>query len=174
MHLLQRAVERGVNLQTNTPMESVSDEPNSDGRWTVTTSRGPIEAYKVVFATNGYTSALIPELKDRIVPVRGLCCRIVSPKSHPPSLLTTSTIRFNDHEYDYLIPRADGSIVVGGARRDYYTKLNEWFNCYDDSDLIEPAKSYFDGYMQRHFVGWEHSAAYVDQIWTGSMFDCVT
>lgn len=75
-----------------------------------------------------------------------------------------------DHEYDYLIPRSDGSIVVGGARRDYYTKLNEWFNSYDDSNLIEPAKSYFDGYMQRHFVGWQDSDAYVDQIWSGSEF----
>lgn len=70
--------------------------------------------------------------------------------------------------YDYLISRTDGSIVVGGARRDYYTKFDTWFNSYDDSRLIEPAKNYFDGYMQRHFIGWEDSEAYTDKVWTGS------
>lgn len=35
--------------------------------------------------------------------------------------------------------------------------------------MIEPAKSYFDGYMQRYFRGWEVSGAYTDKVWTGIM-----
>lgn len=46
--------------------------------------------------------------------------------------------------------------------------LNNWFDVYDDSKLIEPAKHYFDGYMQRHFHGWEDSEAYTESIWSGS------
>lgn len=100
MHLLEKAVAGGVNLQTNTPVDSVSSEADSDGRWTINTSRGTIKAPTVVYTTNGYTSALVPELRDKIVPVRGICCRIVSPKAHPPSLLTTSVLRFNVRKLD--------------------------------------------------------------------------
>lgn len=164
--MLNKAVKGGVNLQTYTPVTSVSEQPDEDGSWNVTTSRGTVKAKTVIFATNAYSSALIPELKNKIVPVKGICSRIVSPKR---ILLTNSyVLRFNDREYDYLIPRSDGSIVVGGARRDYYTDLESWFNVYDDSTLIESAKNYFDGYMQRHFVGWDDSGAYTDKVWTGS------
>lgn len=43
-----------------------------------------------------------------------------------------------------------------------------WYGVTDDSKLIEPAKNYFDGYMQRHFQGWEDSGAFTDRVWTGS------
>lgn len=52
---------------------------------------------------------------------------------------------FNDHEYDYLIPRTDGSIIVGGARRDYYHQLDSWFGVHNDSQLMDKAEHYFDG-----------------------------
>ena len=40
-------------------------------KWRVETQRGAIETDKVVFATNAYSQALVPELKDLIVPMRG-------------------------------------------------------------------------------------------------------
>lgn len=168
LHLLRKAVEAGVNLQTHTPVSSVSSYQDHNGYWTLETSRGAIKAKTLIFATNGYTSALLPEFKDQIVPVRGICSRIVSPRSHPPLLSNSYILRFNDWEYDYLIPRSDGSIIVGGARRDFYSDLGSWFDVYDDSKLIESAKNYFDGYMQRHFHGWEESEAYTENVWTGS------
>lgn len=172
LHLLKKAVDAGVNLQTHTPVQSVSPQPDKDGHWLVTTSRGTVRARNIIYATNGYSSALLPELQDKIVPVKGICSSIISPKR---MLLTNNyVLRFNDWEYDYLIPRSDGSIVVGGARRDYYTDLESWFDVFDDSTLIESAKHYFDGYMQRHFHGWEDSGAYTDKVWTGSTFrSCV-
>lgn len=69
----------------------------------------------------------------------------------------------------YLIPRLDGSIVVGGASSLFRPHLGEWYNDIDDSVLIESAKDFYDGYMQRTFAGWEDSDAAVDQIWTGVM-----
>ncbi|KAI7187117.1 FAD dependent oxidoreductase superfamily [Hortaea werneckii] len=152
LHLLDKAIARGVNLQTHTP-----------------TDRGSVEAKKVVFATNAYSSALLPEFANHIVPVRGICSRIISPKVDGPFINNSYILRFNDYEYDYLIPRHDGSIVVGGARRDYYNDLGEWFGNSDDSKLMENAKGYFDGYMQRHFQGWEDSEAFTDSVWTGIM-----
>ena len=157
-----------MNLQTHTPVIAVSKQPDMNGFWTVTTPRGSIRAKSAIYATNGYSSAILPELKDKIVPVKGMCSRIVSPKRI--HLANNYVLRFNDWEYDYLIPRSDGSVVVGGARRDYHADLKSWFDVYDDSTLIESAKNYFDGYMQRHFHGWEDSGAYTDKVWTGSTF----
>lgn len=168
LHLLSKGVSRGVNLQTHTPVTSVSSAADTAGYWTVTTLRGSLRAKKVVYATNAYSSALLPSYSQHIVPVRGICSRIISPKADGPFINNSYILRFNDYEYDYLIPRHDGSIIVGGARRDYYGDLGEWFGNSDDSKLMENAKGYFDGYMQRHFRGWENSEAYTDSIWTGS------
>ncbi|GAD98150.1 FAD dependent oxidoreductase superfamily [Paecilomyces variotii No. 5] len=172
IHLLRIALSRGVNLQTHTPVSEISETPDSStNRWTVTTSsRGSITAKKVIFATNAYTSALLPQYTGKIVPVRGICSRIITPKNNPsPYLPNTYSLRWSPTIYDYLIPRPDGSIVVGGARADYLSNLSNWYNVVDDSKLIEPAKDYFDGYMQRHFRGWKDSGAYTDRVWTGVM-----
>ncbi|KAJ5175835.1 uncharacterized protein N7482_001712 [Penicillium canariense] len=172
LHLLEKVVSQGVNLQTHTPVSSITKStiPSAPYGWEVKTPRGTIAARKVIFATNAYTSALVPQYKDKIIPVRGTCSRIaVPPGSTAPRLTHTYTLRWGGWDYDYLIPRADGSIVVGGARSTFIHDLNDWYNVSDDSRVLEGAVRYFDGYMQRNFVGWEHSHAYTDRVWTGIM-----
>lgn len=172
MHLLAIAVSRGVNLQTHTPVAEVSAAPDpSTGRWTVTTkSRGAIKAKQVIFATNAYTAGLLSEYSGRIVPVRGMCCRIVTPEDKSsPHLPNTYSLRWSSNIYDYMIPRPDGSIILGGGRAGYLADLNKWYNVTDDSQLVESAKRHFDGYMQRHFRGWEDSGAYTDRVWSGGL-----
>lgn len=167
IHLLEKAVEAGVNLQTNTPVKSVTEAGGR--RWNVATERGAIQTSKVIYASNAYTSSLLAEFQDKIFGVRGICSRIVPSNAKTAPFLSNSYImRLAPGEYDYLIPRSDGSIVVGGARRDYFKHLDQWYHNYDDSKLIEPAKNYFDGYMQRHFRGWEESGAKMESVWTGS------
>ncbi|KAH0423422.1 FAD dependent oxidoreductase [Colletotrichum camelliae] len=158
--ILQRLLEKGaINLQANTPVSSISETPDADGSWTVQTPRGAIRAGKVVVATNGYTAQVLPQHADRIVPVRGICSRITSARgAHTPHLVNTYGIRFDGVNNDYLIPRADGSIVVGGARQMFWHRRAEWF------DNVRG-----DGYMQRLFRGWEDSGAEVDRVWTGIM-----
>lgn len=56
---------------------------------------------------------------------------------------------------------------MGGGRPAYWHKANEWYNNYDDSQMINPAVPYFDGLMQRTYRGWEDSGAAVDKVWTG-------
>lgn len=168
LHLLKKAISQGVNLQTHTPVQQVSSSQDFEGYWTITTTRGAIRAKTVVYASNAYTSAILPEYKDSIVPVRGICCRITTPKSPAPYLPNSYILRSSGWEFDYLIPRTDGSIIVGGARGSYYQNLDSWYDNTDDSKLIQSAEYYFDGYMQRHFRGWEDSGAAVDKIWTGS------
>ncbi|KAJ5363464.1 uncharacterized protein N7496_009177 [Penicillium cataractarum] len=173
LHILEKVVSQGVNLQTHTPVSKITKSTNnspSSAKWAVQTARGTITAQKVILATNAYTSALAPQYQNKIVPVRGTCCRIaVPPGSTAPRLTSTYTLRWNSWDYDYLIPRADRSIVVGGARTAFIDKLDNWYNVSDDSRVLESAVRYFDGYMQRNFVGWEDSNAYTDRVWTGIM-----
>lgn len=164
--LLERLLKKGVNLQTNTRVQSVSDD---NGKWTVHTERGTISTTKIVYATNGYTSEVLPEYTDRIVPVRGICSHISSPQGrNTPHLVNTYGIRFDARNNDYLIPRADGSIIVGGARQRFWHNKDQWFDNVRDDELVTDAVSYFDGYMQRHFRGWENSGAKATRVWTGS------
>jgi glycerol-3-phosphate dehydrogenase len=169
--LLAKAVSQGVNLQTNTPVESVrAIEHDSHGfKWAVDTPRGTVKAKTVIYATNGYTAALVPEMSGKIVPVRGMVARLAGPDAS--KLKHSYMMRMSDHEYEYMIPRPDGSVVVGGGRRDYYKNLDDWFNVVDDSRLIDAGKSYYDGYMQRHFYGWENSRVRTEELWTGSKHD---
>lgn len=168
-HLLGLAIQQGVNLQTNTPVTKVSKTRDINGRWQVETPRGVISASKIVFATNGYTSQILPQYKERIVPVRGVASHIVSPKErNTPHLNNTYSLRFGSQAYDYLIPRADGSIVVGGARQRFWHDKNSWFDNVNDDQLVEATKGYFDGYMQKYFRGWEDSKAGTESVWTGS------
>ncbi|KAJ6111020.1 hypothetical protein N7486_003255 [Penicillium sp. IBT 16267x] len=167
--LLQKVVAQGVNLQTHTAVSNISKStvPASSYPWRVETPRGAVAAKKVV----PYTSALAPQFKDKIVPVRGTCCRIaIPPTSTAPRLTNTYTLRWGGWDYDYLIPRGDGSIVVGGARSSFIDQLDHWYDVSDDSRLLESAVRYFDGYMQRNFVDWEDSHAYTDRTatcWSG-------
>lgn len=169
--LLAKLLEQDykLNVQANTPVASVSDVIDETGRWTIQTPRGAIKARKVVHATNGYTSQVLPEYARGITPIRGVCSHIDSPlKRQTPHLNNTYAIRFDSRNYDYLIPRTDGSIIVGGARQRFWHKPERWFNTVRDDELVDEASSYFDGYMQRYFSGWEKTQAETKKVWTGS------
>ncbi|EXL65945.1 hypothetical protein FOPG_17859 [Fusarium oxysporum f. sp. conglutinans race 2 54008] len=71
---------KNLNLQTNTPVTSVSASPEADGSWSVTTSRGVIKARKIIMATNAYTAALLPEYHEKIIPYRAICSLIIGPR----------------------------------------------------------------------------------------------
>jgi len=181
MHLLSSAVTAGVNLQTNTSVHSVSPKADSEGYWTLETPRGNIKAKRVVFATNGYTSGLLPEYMDAIIPSRGTCARIVTTEPLPSSnndggrrgrqlpFPSAGVVSKNPNTVDsYWGARPDGSYIVGGATT-YRNKRELWQRIYDDSSLIEPAIPFFEQWARRNFVGWEDSETKIANVWTGIM-----
>ena len=175
LHLTRSILASGlVNIQTHTPVTSVARQ--SSGDFVVTTPRGTTIARKVVYANNAYVSGLLPQYSQSIIPCKGLCTHISVPDGTTAPLLNNSYIVREENEVvSYLIPRADGSIVVGGANSRYRPFLEQWYNNVDDSTLIDEVKDHFDGYMQRFFKGWENSGAKVDKIWTGVMgYSCDT
>lgn len=169
MHLLGCAIAKGLNLQTHTPVTHVTSSPDAHGCYAVTTPRGTIITKKVIFASNAFTAGILPEYSQKIVPCRGICSRIVTPDPNKaPYLNNTYNMETGPGMSDYLIPRVDGSVIVGGAKPTMSKDKSVWYDNTNDNELIEPAKGYFDEYMQRRFIGWEESGAYVDKVWTGS------
>jgi glycine/D-amino acid oxidase-like deaminating enzyme len=122
-HILQELLVssdlRGTfNLQTLTPAESI--EPTGDGKWLIKTSRGNITAKNIALATNAYTSHLLPDFSDLIVPCRGQMSALVPlPSIAGPNRLKTSMGFEGDGLDDYLIQRPDdkgGHLMFGGGR----------------------------------------------------------
>ncbi|KAF9737512.1 hypothetical protein PMIN04_002717 [Paraphaeosphaeria minitans] len=170
--LLERLVARypeQLNVQTTTPVVEVS--VLADGINAITTPRGVMKAEKIVFATNAYTAGLLPQFKDIIVPVRGMASHIVPQVPVHPHLSHTYNITFSSGQAaDYLNPRPDGSIVVGGGGSMFKSDRPSWFNNSDDSTRFSSeVETYWENYMQRVFLGWENSEAEVEKVWTGIM-----
>ncbi|KZZ98069.1 FAD dependent oxidoreductase [Ascosphaera apis ARSEF 7405] len=171
LHLLNLVVSKGVNLQTNTPVVTIDEHPDKHGRWHVhTKDRGVIKAKKVIFATNAYTPGVAPQYQRQIVPIRGYVTRIVAPDGKPaPYFPITTTLQWRAWEFDYVIARPDGSIIVGGGKKAHAADFNCWYDNVNDNDSMEYTRAYFEKYMQRHFIGWEDSEAQLDRAWTGIM-----
>ncbi|KHN96071.1 FAD dependent oxidoreductase [Metarhizium album ARSEF 1941] len=176
MGLLARVLKLGASLYTDTPVESVddSDEP---GSVKLSTSRGVIKAKKVIYATNGYTAAILPLYRAVIVPFRGQMSQVVPTTTHAhrcPNLTATYNLYHMPTSVDYLNPRPDGSIILGGgishyrrADKDY---SQSWFDTVDDATLIRDSIcSYFEDIANTKLYGWERRGARVEASWTGIM-----
>ncbi|KAI0977514.1 FAD dependent oxidoreductase [Xylaria arbuscula] len=172
MHLLAAAVTGGVNLQTHTPVRAVSPEADGEGYWTLETERGNIKAKRVVFATNGYTSGLLPEYVDAILPTRATCAHVVATTAsagRPSPLASCGVItRSPNSAGSYWGVRPDGSFIVGG-NGSYREQSELWRGNFDDSSLIEPAVPFFEQWASKNLVGWEEVETKVENVWTGVM-----
>lgn len=175
--LLERAMSKnpGLNLQTETPVLQVQEQ--TDGSTVISTSRGHVKAKKAVFATNAYSPALLPEYRGVITPYKGTATHLAAEDGWEPvypHLSHTYNIDFGlvpgSETVDYLNPRPDGGIVVGGGNWIFRDHRDLWYDTVDDSTLVEPIikSNYFGGYMQRNFMGWKDSGTGVESIWTGS------
>ncbi|KAJ5145090.1 hypothetical protein N7448_002482 [Penicillium atrosanguineum] len=168
--LLSKVLDLGGQLYTETCVTAVKEKDN--GETTLTTSRGLLTARKTIFATNAYTAALLPQYESIITPFKGQNSHLSpSPSFTPPMLLdNTYNLHFDSHYADYLIPRPDGTIILGGAKWTYEHDLKIWWNSVDDSTLINnETTTHFDSVMADHFYGWENAAAQHDMVWTGIM-----
>ncbi|KAI1859923.1 uncharacterized protein JN550_011842 [Neoarthrinium moseri] len=169
--VLERAVQGGLNLQTETPVLQVSETPDSEGYWTLTTPRGTTRAKQVIIATNAYTAGILPEYASHIIPIRGMCGRVkpMSPKpASAPQMLHSSATEYVSFGHDYHGTQPDGSFVVGGTfapLRKHATR----YGVVDDASLYDPelVEGVFEGWLQQSFKGWENVKTKVQETWTG-------
>jgi glycine/D-amino acid oxidase-like deaminating enzyme len=169
-HFLNKCVEKGMNLQTNTPVLSATVLPS--GQWSIVTSRGTLQASKVIFASNAYTGGIVPILSDKIIPGRAAACRILPPTNYVLSPLKMSyLLRSKEGQFDYLLtrPTEDRSIILGGGRSSFVSDQDAWYNNWDDSSetINEKSKQYFEDFMAKYFDNWESDHSGCKEMWTG-------
>lgn len=165
--LLRKCIANGLQVQANTPV--LKTEQLEDGKYLVKTPRGNILATKLIIATNGYTISIEPKFEKKIIPVKGVCCRIISadPAKPTPHLTNTYALRYSNNDFDYLINRDDGSVVVGGAKPVYGNDLSSFYNVVDDSTLIPKVKDFFTNHMKQRYYTWKDFDEKMDCIWSG-------
>jgi glycine/D-amino acid oxidase-like deaminating enzyme len=162
------------NLQTLTPAESLSATP--DGQWQISTPRGTITARKIALATNAYTSHLLPDFADLIVPCRGQMSALLPlPSISGPNRLHTSMGFEGDGLDDYLIQRPTekgGHLMFGGGRT-----FNKSIGVTDDSTFDETTAAYLRRELVEAFELPEQGESYGNEKvemqavaqWTGVM-----
>ncbi|KAJ4335580.1 hypothetical protein N0V95_008860, partial [Ascochyta clinopodiicola] len=134
--LLERMVARWpdrLNVQMNTPVTHLTSSPAIN---TLTTDRGALTATKVLLATNAYTAGLLPSFAHALIPVRGMASHHAPTHPVHPHLTNTYNIAFAGKGVDYLNPRPDGGIVVGGGAWLFGRDTRSWNTNWDDAHLF--------------------------------------
>ena len=150
--ILEQAIKANrLNLQTKTPITKLTSIRLNDGspRQLVVTPRGQIVARHVILATNGYTSHLLLEFGDLIVPERGIMTALLPPNQRSRLSTTHAFIGLNDsspNHPDYLyqrplsgVPNPNGHIMFGGGR---VAATLDNMGTADDSILDEGSAAY--------------------------------
>ncbi|KAM5350019.1 hypothetical protein ACJ41O_006524 [Fusarium nematophilum] len=155
--LTRRLLDQGLQLHTNTLVTGVN-EHQPPHTWLVCTPRGNIKASKVVYATNAYTSALLPELTDYIVPVKGTVVAIKPAKSYHRQPLKTSFAFVGSENYDYLIQRPDrgNHFVLGGGGSCHPLGVPGNIGDRDDAKVTPEIVEYLRAAPGSFFQGWDN------------------
>jgi glycine/D-amino acid oxidase-like deaminating enzyme len=136
--LTSTAVDQIFNLQTLTPVLRLAAHATGVE---VFTSRGTISASKVVLATNAYTSHLLPQFADLIVPCRGQMSSLVPlPSISGKNRLGTSLGFLGDGLDDYLIqrPTERGAHLMFGGGRQHGQSLGV-----TDDSVVDPDTAHY-------------------------------
>ncbi|RVX71509.1 hypothetical protein B0A52_05081 [Exophiala mesophila] len=175
--ILKLALSMNLNLQTNTPVNSIVKSP-STGEWQTTTPRGTISSKKLILATNGYTAHLYPPLQGVIVPLRGVVTAQRPGQNMPQQGLPTTFSFIYPTGFDYMITRPagtthEGDIIIGGGLP--YAANNgvsEYGNT-DDGAYDEGSASYLLDTTRQFFgsANWgsDHPEGHAQKIWSGIM-----
>ncbi|KAL2208568.1 FAD dependent oxidoreductase superfamily protein [Sarocladium strictum] len=173
-HMLELGLRMGMNLQTNTmalqvlPPKACLEgcEVNSE-TWTVVTDRGNLTYRRVVLATNAYTNALHPQLRQTgfLVPARSQVSAIrpgSNIENHP--VMKDTSVALNDIGLgDYFMVRdvnlpGAGDILYGGGRI-----IHKSLNTVDDSVVNEDVAAYLNhaGFKVFGKGAWGHEGSSV-------------
>ncbi|KAK0262201.1 hypothetical protein LTS09_003626 [Friedmanniomyces endolithicus] len=159
--LLEKHHDR-LAIETYAPVHAVSEAPSGvdgPGRYVVKTSRGKIRASHVVYCTNGFTSHLLPSLRDPLFPNHGA--------DRSWSLLSTPHVDeksgVRSASLYYLTQDTDtGYMMLGGE----YEKPEDLV-CSDDSKVNIRSAEEIVKVLPRHFE--TSGPPQVKSLWSGIM-----
>jgi glycine/D-amino acid oxidase-like deaminating enzyme len=181
--VLKLCLDKGLNLQTYTPVKAISSTTSDQGLpiWTANTERGEIRTPNLILATNGYTAHLLPIMQTKIVPLRG---QITAHKQtdeylklHPKGLPGTYSMMYATG-YEYMIPRPQhpdvpsdlvGDIIIGGGLGALENEGLSEFGTTDDSVLNIENSRYLHECVGRYFGPDWGKEERVRMEWTGIM-----
>ncbi|EAQ84852.1 hypothetical protein CHGG_08866 [Chaetomium globosum CBS 148.51] len=180
--VLRACVDRGLNLQTGTPVTMLvaasSSATDEKGRWDVNTQRGVVRAGRVVLATNGYTAGVWPRFQGAVVPLRGQVTAHRPGQAMPAGGCLDRTYSFiYERGYEYMVSQPEGSrfpgdiIMGGGLARAQEEGLME-FGRTDDGAVNEEISGYLRDTTGRYFGpdwGEDHPEGRTRSEWTGIM-----
>ncbi|KAH9964389.1 FAD dependent oxidoreductase [Lactifluus volemus] len=162
-----------LKLHTHTQVSVV--EPVTEGgdgrRWKVETPRGSVRCTHVVYATNAYTPALLPQFSGRtaIVPTRGQAIAIRA--AVPARELTLSAFTAN-YQLEYWFvrpgsaPKEHPLVILGGAR---HTE-GSFHGATTDDSIVDPAVGRrLREFLPEVFPGKFEKGAEPEMEWTGIM-----
>ncbi|KAK8853409.1 hypothetical protein IAR55_004115 [Kwoniella newhampshirensis] len=147
-HLNLLLAPEKYKLFTWTPVTSVTEASSSsqteqDGyKWVVKTTRGSVLAQRVVFATNGYTSLVLPEMEGLITSMKAEAIKLNLPPvglDKFPRIEPTMSLRYLDRFYS-VMQRPDNSIVLAAPRKwpgQSDETFKSLFGTYDDSASLQ-------------------------------------
>ena len=109
----EAAVRAGAAIIEDTQVTSVS---RAAAAWTVTTSRGSIQAGELLVATNGYATTATPWLQRRFVPIGSyIIATAPLPEDHAATLIPKRWMAFDSkHFLHYFRLTADHRLLFGG------------------------------------------------------------
>lgn len=173
--VLKLCLEKGLNLQTNTPALTLAQTPS--GLRTVKTPRGRIATPNIILATNGYTPHLLPQTQGMIVPLRGQVCARRPGLMMPQTGLQTTYSFIYEEGYEYMISRPPGSInegdiVIGGGLGKLPSEGASQYGNTDDTGLHPDTTKYLRNCTAYYFGsnwGADHSDGRVRKEWSGIM-----
>jgi glycine/D-amino acid oxidase-like deaminating enzyme len=185
--VLKLCIEKGLNLQTFTPVETISASKASSGDEiirTAKTQRGTIKTPNLILATNGYTAHLVPQFLTKIIPLRGqITAHHPGPQLRhlrPHGLETTYSVIY-ENGYDYMIPRPyhhsipssnHGDIIIGGGLGTLPNRGASEFGETDDTVLNPLTSKYLRDCTKKFFGrnwGDDVESERVRMEWTGIM-----
>ena len=115
LSVAQEAIDLGLEVATDTAVIKV-ERNGTDGRLALHTDRGVVTCDKIVYATNAWTSHLLPTFQHIVAPVLNT---VISSKPDAAPLLADRNRRAGNSlfpGYHYWHQRSDGRVVLGGFR----------------------------------------------------------
>lgn len=167
-------------IETNTPVQAVTYEPASSAEYpyVLCTPRGSVRAKKVVYATNGFSGHLLPQLRGCIFPLRGT----MSTQKATPEFgrhgdrfawsmaggahYDADTQCINVGVYYASQNSKTGDIFIGGEK----ARINELLVS-DDTTIGAPCVENLSTVLPRYFTkGWkEGQRPEIRKMWSGIM-----
>lgn len=166
-------------VETGTPVTSVTYDASSQSHpYTLSTPRGTVKANKVIYATNGYTGHLLPQMRGKLHPLRGTMSTQVSTPAfghHGVARAWSISHAGRYHKdtgyfeaglyYSNQNPKTN-DIFIGGET----VKIDELFVS-DDTTIRPEAKENIETVLPRYFEnGWgEGERPEIRKVWSGIM-----